>query len=308
MIRLAVPSLFTIALLSSCVAAGDQMVFARTPLPDSPRLQGRQITEASGLTSSIRRDGFLWLVNDSGAGPILHLAGLDGSDRGSIRVEGATNTDWEALAGFSWKGAAYLLIADIGDNNARRDHLTLYLLPEPELPADGAVVSGSIKPQRTIRFRYPDGPRDGESVAVDAAAGKIILISKRTNPPEVYQLPLDPRADGILTAERIGTTDVRPPPGGLPHPFGSQPTDLAISPDHSLAAVLTYVTVFLFARDPGETWAEAFARKPVALDRHRLVQAEAIAFSRDGNSLFVVSEGVGSPIVRYDRRAADPSR
>jgi hypothetical protein len=59
--------------------------------------------------------------------------------------------------------------------------------------------------------------------------------------------------------------------------------------------------VFLFTRAEGESWEAAFARKPVALEPHRLRQAESVGFSRDGKELFAVSEGGKSPVVRYRR-------
>jgi hypothetical protein len=73
--------------------------------------------------------------------------------------------------------------------------------------------------------------------------------------------------------------------------------------------VVTYVGVFVFPRNAKETWATAFARKPLALPRHGLWQAESIAFARDGKTLFVASEGVRSPLVSYrlQARAAVPA-
>lgn len=95
-----IASLLAANVLSSCVVANEPPIFSRTPLPESPRLQNRQIVEASGLAASVRGGDFLWLMNDSGGEPVLYLAGTDGSDRGSAKVEGAVNVDWEDLAGF----------------------------------------------------------------------------------------------------------------------------------------------------------------------------------------------------------------
>jgi hypothetical protein len=77
---------------------------------------------------------------------------------------------------------------------------------------------------------------------------------------------------------------------------------LDFNPQGDLAAVLTYARVFLFHRRPGETWPQAFARKPERLRRHGLEQAEALAFSSDGQSIHVLSEGAGSPVVIYKKR------
>ena len=267
--------------------------------PKAALVQAPAANETSGLAATVGGGDGLWLVNDSGGQPMLYLADRDGADRGKIKVEPATNLDWEDLAGFSWQGKPYLLIADVGDNEGRRASCMLYVVPEPAMPPAGGLLSGTVKPAWTIEFRYPDGPRDCEAVAVDALRGKVILLSKRTVPPAVYELPLAPGKGGVVTALKIGTTDVTPPPGGFPHPYGAQPTGLDLSADGTLAAVVTYLGVFVFPKNRGESWAEAFARKPVLLPRHGLFQAESIAFSRDGKSLVVVSEGARSPLVVY---------
>lgn len=154
-------------------ATGEQ-VFVKVPKPS--RLQAPAANETSGLAATVSGDEGLWLVNDSGGEPVLYLVGQNGADRGRVRVETATNLDWEDLAGFSWQGKPYLLIADVGDNEARRATCTLYIVPEPARPHAGDAISGSVTPAWTIEFRYPDGPRDCESVAVDAVREKVILI------------------------------------------------------------------------------------------------------------------------------------
>ena len=163
--------------------AAEEFEWAKAP--KAALLQVPAANEISGLAASARAVDGLWLINDSGGEPMLYLAGLDGADRGKVKVEPATNVDWEDLAGFSWQGKPYLLIADVGDNEGRRASCTLY------------------------------------------------------------------------------------------------------------------IGVFVFPRNREESWAAAFARKPVVLPRHGLWQAESIAFSRDGKKLFVVSEGARSPIVTY---------
>lgn len=265
---------------------------------DRPVLRAAAVNEASGMAAAHGGGGY-WLINDSGSAARLHRIGPAGEDLGSVAVEGVTNRDWEDLAGFEWKGKPHLLIADVGDNAAQHDSCTLIAVEEPVATA-GKPLAGSVAPVWSIRFRYPDGPRDCESVAVDAKAGKIVLLSKRDRPPRLYELPLRPAGDGIQTAVFVGTTRV-PPPRGTLHPYGEQPTAMDFSPDGRRAAVLSYVGVFVFERAPGEPWAKAFAKNPVMLEPHRLRQAEALAFSRDGQRLIAVSEGLRSPLVIYQK-------
>lgn len=263
------------------------------------QVQAKDITEASGLAVSARDDHFLWTLNDSGGTPEVHLVGIDGADRGKVKITNATNTDWEDIASFKLDGKPWLLVADTGDNKSKRKVVTIHILREPKLPAAGETLDGAVAADWHIDFTYEGGPRDCEAVAVDSVREKIILITKRTQPPEVYELPLRaPEKKGVLTLKKIGRTDVVSPAG---IPFFDRPVGLDITADDSLAAVVTYRSVFLFPRKPDESWADAFSHKPEMLTPHDLPQAESVAFSKDGKSIYVVSEGKNPPIKVYQR-------
>ena len=266
----------------------------------APKIQSTAITEASGLAISSVNPDFMWIVNDSGGTPDIHLVNTEGASRGKVRLQDATNIDWEDLASFSLDGKNYLLVADTGDNNSKRKSSILYILPEPTLPAKGKILEASTSSSWRIQFQYEGGPRDCESVAVDAKAGKIILISKRTDPPEVYEMPLRPPLKPVIqTAHKIGTTSVKSMDGLIP--FRDQPTGLDITANNSLAAVITYYGIFLFPRQANESWAVAFSHAPTALPPHLLGQAESVAFSKDGKTIYAISEGKNSPIKSYHR-------
>ncbi|GAA5123699.1 hypothetical protein JIN84_11705 [Luteolibacter yonseiensis] len=265
------------------------------------KLQPSPIKEASGLAISSADPGFMWIINDSGGTPDIHLTTTDGTYRGKVTLKDAKNVDWEDLDSFTLDGKNYLLVADTGDNDSKRKDRTLHILREPALPADGKSLDATAAAVWKIKFQYEGGPRDCESVGVDTQAGKILLISKRTKPPEVYELPLRPSEKaGTLVAKKIGTTSVKPTVTTI-LPYQDQPCGLDISADNSLAAVVTYHTVFLFPRQPKESWADAFARQPAALAPHHLGQAESVAFSKDGKSIYTVAEGKSSPIRIYQR-------
>ena len=267
---------------------------------ETPKIQSAAITEASGLAFSATHPDFIWIINDSGGTPDIHLVNTNGTYWGKVKLRDTRNIDWEDLASFSLDGKNYLLVADTGDNNSQRKSSTLYIILEPTLPELGKILDVTVPPAWQIQFQYEGGPRDCESVAVDTKAGKIILISKRTQPPEVYELPLGaPKNPGIQTARMIGKTLVKSMDGIIP--FRDQPVGLDIAADNSLAAVVTYAGVFLFPRQSGENWAAAFSRAPTPLRPHLLGQAESIAFSKDGRTIYLVSEGKNSPIMRYKR-------
>jgi hypothetical protein len=292
---------FLLGMASTALAAEPTVAFV--PATEKAAIQSEDIKEASGLAVSSRDDGFFWIVNDSGSAPAVHLIESGGADRGKVTVAQARNIDWEDLVSFSIDGTAYLLAADTGDNDARRESCTLYILREPRLPAAGENLAVTFKAEWKIDFRYEGGPRDCESVAVDVPGRKILLLSKRTDPPEVHELPLMPQEKrGLITTRKTGVIRV-PSPADKLLPFGNQPTGFDIVPDNSLAAVVTYYGVFLFPRKPDESWAQALSNKATVLAPHCLPQAESVAFCKDGKSILVISEGRRSPIVRFQRKS-----
>lgn len=264
--------------------------------------------EASGLAASRRAPDLLWTHNDSGGEPVLYAVGTDGKFRGSLRLRGARNEDWEDVASFTLDGTAWLLVGDVGDNGARRPYVELHLVAEPppaDLRPDRELI---VTPAWTRRVRFPDGPRDCESVAVDPAERAIYLLSKRDNPPRLYRLPLPPGPEPVAIAEFAGRVpqvalleqnDV--PLLDLVARFTSLVTAMDFNADGTAAVVLTYGEPLLFLRRPGESWAIALAGKPTALGAHGLPQAEGACFSADGRSVYVVSERLPR-LVRYDRR------
>ncbi|KAA2286217.1 hypothetical protein [Arenimonas fontis] len=261
-----------------------------------------EVDEISGLAASRTRPGHYWAINDSGNAAVLAL--LDGRGRfmGSVPAP-VPNVDWEDLASFELDGRRYLLIADTGDNGGLRRELALQVLEEPRSLEQAPTLAW------TVRFRWPDGPRDCEAVAVDPARGEILLVSKKRVPPELFRLPL--RAEGLQVAELLGTLQ------GIPQPsaedlarnpvygrYRSQVTAADLGPDGRILAVLTYRAVHYLEREAGTGWAEALARPVQSLPMPWMPQAEAIAFSVDGRELRVASEQLPSPILRYRLKAS----
>ncbi|WP_147652779.1 hypothetical protein [Vulcaniibacterium gelatinicum] len=270
-----------------------------------PRLSGlildAELDEVSGLAPSRHHADTLWVIEDGGNGAVLHAVGRRGGRRASLRLEGVANTDWEDLARFDRDGRSYLLVADVGDNGGLRRTLQLHAVVEPLALEDG----GRLRPAWSLAFRWPDGPRDCEAMAVDAERGQVLLISKRRRPPELFVLPLRPHGPAVLTARRIARL------GGLPAPdpvllreaptrarTQAQVTAADLSPDGRTLAVLTYRHVVLYARAPGQPWAAA-VRAPVAV--HPLPgwmhQAEALAWARNGRGVYVTGEFSPAPLL-----------
>lgn len=259
-----------------------------------------QLNEVSGLAVSRQHDDVLWLHDDGANPPRLFAVNTHGSRLATYRIEGVTKTDWEDLAAFELDGKHYLLIADTGDNGGLRKTLQLHVVEEP-----ATLKNAELTPAWSIAFRWPDGARDCEAVAVDARRGEVLLISKKRTPPELFSLPLRPPAGELLTASRLGTL------AGMPTPdperlrqapkrarFDSQVTAAALSPDRATLAVMSYRHLLLYSRSEGQNWADAVASPPRVSVLPWLPQAEALGWAADGQSLYATGEFIPAPLYR----------
>lgn len=126
--------------------------------------QDPRIAESSGLAVV---DGLVVTVNDSGYAPRVYAV-----DPATGRTVGETMwtgplRDAEALAP---GGGGTVWVGDIGDNGNVRDFVRVVRLP---------VGRGT----RTVsvphhELRYPDGPRDAETLLVHPGTGQVIVVSK----------------------------------------------------------------------------------------------------------------------------------
>jgi len=269
-------------------------------------LANRELNEVSGLACSRLNHDVLWAINDSGSGPYLYAVDTRGAHLGKVRVRNALNQDWEDLASFQLRGVAYLLIADVGDNQEVRTDYLIYVIEEPAIEQTNDPAGQSVAWNYRIRFIFEDGSRDCESVAVDLQGQQIILLSKRSVPPILYRLPLsNQNGDRIQVARRLTEVSSIPQPtlqDIIEDPrfgrFRSQPTAMDVSPDGSTAVILTYKSGFVFQRRLKEDWAQAFNQIPQQIKLPRLRQAEALCFAADGRTLFITSEKIPAPLLR----------
>lgn len=278
-------------LLAGCAASS--LPFAQL----SGLILDPELDEISGLAASHVQPDTLWVHNDGGNAPVLYAIGKRGGVRARLRIAGVVNTDWEDLAAFDLDGRHYLLIADTGDNGGLRHSAQLHVVEEPARLADGVVV-----PAWSIAFRWPDGPRDCEAVAVDAAQGQVLLISKRHRPPELFVLPLRP-AHGVQVARRVGALAGIPAPDPAElrdHPRAArirhQVTAADLSPDGRRLAVLSYTELLVYTRRPDEAWPSAVARAPTVHALPWLPQAEAVAWATGGQALYATGEAMPAPL------------
>lgn len=271
--------------------------------PEEPfaRLAGlvvdERLRETSGLAASRTHADVLWMLNDGGNDAAVYAVSRRGRVLARFAVEGVANTDWEDLAAFELDGRRYLLVADTGDNGGLRRTLQLHALPEPD-----ALRDGTLRPAWSIAFRWPDGARDSEAMAVDAAAGQVLLVSKKRRPPELFAVPLGPSTRRVV-ARRLGTL------AGIPQPtpqerkarhsrtaLKGQVTAADVAPDGLRLAVMTYHDLAVYTRAPGEAWGKAVARAPQVHALPWIPQAEAMGWSAGGRGLFATGEFSPAPL------------
>jgi hypothetical protein len=235
------------------------------------------IPESSGVVESPARPGVFWTHNDSDGRARIFAVDGEGSLRGTVRVTGARNRDWEDLAAGPCGGGHCLYIADVGDNLERRTDPAIYRVPEPS-PGDDATL-----PADRFPVRFPHGPRDVEAIYLLPGERLFLVTKGRNHRVEVYRVPapLD-RPREPLELERIQRlTRISP---ALPrHVTGG-----ASTPQGDLVALRTYETLTLYRPDDDGRLEEVSGSR-VNLRHLREPQGEAVAFL-PGNRIVLTSE------------------
>lgn len=238
-----------------------------------------ELPEGSGLAASRRTPSRFWSHNDSGA-PVLFSLDSNGRVIGRLGLSGAAVEDWEAVAVGSCPSGSCIYLADIGDNNAERDRITIYRISEP------AEASGSATASDVFHAAYPDGAHDAESLLV-APDGRLYIVTKgETGPVALYRFPSDLRAETTMRLERVGG-----PRDPRPSARTDRITDGAVSPDgrwvvlRSVQALMFYRAADLLAGNWRETGRVAVATVGEP-------QGEGVTFGAD-NSVYLMSEGGG---------------
>jgi len=246
----------------------------------------KKINEASGIVASRTNKNLFWVLNDSGNKPYLYGINSKGELLCTLKSMGVKNHDWEDIAAFRYKGVSYILIADIGDNRAKRKKYRLHFMKEPNINEISKTIS--LRPAWSTKFTYEDGARDCESIAVDVTHKKILLLSKRDTPPVLYELPLK-KKDKKAVAKRVGLFKIIP-----------QPTAMDIAADGHSAVVLTYHDAYYFHFLNTVDWSEALLSTPKKIQLPYLRQGESICFDAVGKSIYITSEKVPAPLLKVD--------
>jgi len=252
------------------------------------------LKEASGIVASRRNPGVLWVHNDSGDSARVYAINAKGTLLGIYRIAGAQLLDWEdiAIGPGPDPNQDYLYIGDIGDNRAKRPSVTVYRIREPKVDPNQSLTDTVIGPADSINLRYPDRPRDAETLIVDPLNSDIYIISKREIFSKVY------RAAHPYSTSKTSTLDI----------VATIPWGLAVggdvSPDGNLVIVRGLHNASIWQRPKGQELWRAFTGRQLKVELLEEPQGEAICFDSQGRGYFTISEMPHPPLYYFGSSTA----
>jgi hypothetical protein len=296
------------SIFSGCFAAfptENDNSAARKVSPDwlAPNVVGRiesgEITESSGIAPSRCQPDVLWTHNDSGDDAFIYAINPKGERKGTWKIPNARNIDWEDIAAFKDKnGACFLYIGEIGNNELKRSEFVVYRVREPQV-SDENKSSSKKDPLATedaeaIRFSYPDGTHNAETLMVQPQTGDIYVLTKQVSQPAgVYKLAANSQNE---RSEKIAEITVPAIPNGLL-------TGGDISPDGRRVVVCDYFSAYeLILPNSASNFDEIWKQTPLVIELGKREIGEAVGFSADGNSIFATSEKKNSPVIEVKKK------
>lgn len=233
------------------------------------------LSETSGIAISINNPGMLWAHNDSGHSNTIFLIEISTSEiKAQYKITGTNNTDWEdmEIAINPDNNEPYLYVADTGDNSEKRLSYTIYKFKEPvyqETHTSKGTIVWSPEDLSVIKFTYPDGSHDTETLLVDPITQDIFLVTKRDFVSTLYVAPFPQETTNTLY--KAGAFSFKEASGG------------SVSLDGKKILIKTRQEIFYWTVSENETFVETLAKTPVKAPYIGEPQGEAICFDEDYN-------------------------
>ncbi|PIE89225.1 MAG: hypothetical protein CR997_12300 [Acidobacteria bacterium] len=262
-------------------------------------VQDQQLSEISGLVYSQLNPQIIWVHNDSGGEPSVFALNAFGSTAAVLHLDIPAITDVEDIA-TGYLSAAHhqvLFLGDIGDNDAVRSSIAIYMVAEPVVyPCQDAAGPFEVTLTPTaFHLTYPDGARDAETLLFDPQNEELFVVSKRDFPVgRLYRVPKPWVPDENMELEYLLDISVAFPVGG------------DVSHDGSQIVVKNYMQPFsdhayLWFRSAGTDLWEAFSASPCSLPLIQEPQGEAIGFNPFSGGYATISEGLYPAVHCFDR-------
>lgn len=248
--------------------------------PEVFDLENSSLVEQSGVAASANNDSVLYIHQDGGNSPEVYLISKKGKNIGTIILNGVTNRDWEdiAVGPGPVENQSYIYVGNIGDNNSVYPDISIYRFPEPNLSVFSSTKTITITNFDKIRMKYPDGPKNAESLIVDPLTKDILIASKESNVAKIYSLSFPQDISKTSTLKPLLTI-----------PFNKL-TAGDISSDGTEILLRSTGGVWLWKRYPEQSVSQALLSIPVMIPVQLGYQGEGIAFSHSGSGFYTTSE------------------
>jgi hypothetical protein len=268
------------------------------PLVIKGKLTAEINNETSGLAASSVNKGLLYIHNDSGDTSRFFLIGANGTLKAIYTFKanplikhGVTDCE-DIAAGTGPQGKRYVYIGDIGDNNAKRKHIIVYRVKEPKVKHSAGIFAGTVKAD-PLYLKYPDGPRDAETLMIDPVEKLFYIISKREDSVSVYTAPLLFKGGDTVTLVKRAALFFEGANSGKWICGGD------ISGDGSGVLVKNYLKVYYWKRKGKEPVWQLLMTPPREMPYKVEQQGEAVGFATDKKGYYTISEGMHPEVYYY---------
>jgi len=300
------------------------------PVCEAPEEVGKTdalLTELSGLAASCQHPGHYYAVNDSPKYPQVFVMAENGEVVGTINITNISSGhrfgrtghgDWEAVSvgpcgvqssnssSNCHSGAHCVYVADIGHNCARRsencsflrDEYSIIKLQEPDVLNSDMEIQGV-----RLRFTYPDGRHDGESLMA-TPQGELYVLSKTDEGISSLYSLVGINPSTMITARRIVNVSV----SGEALTSGEQrarffsDAALAKGMDGTIYGITlrTQLAVMYFPRIANGSFKDTLSQPACKLPSPQLVQSEVLTWNQPGDPIYFLtsSEKPGSPVMK----------
>lgn len=251
------------------------------PIPVIYNLARTDLYEISGVAASRVNAGVLYIHNDSGNPNQIYLTNGNGANLGTLTLTSVGNRDWEdiAVAPGPVAGISYVYVADIGDNNSQYSSVFIYRFPEPNLSGKTLPYVADVTALDIIELKFPNGPRNAETLMVDPLTKDIYIASKESNQSQIFV---------ARYPQSISTATVMTPVVQL---YFNKATAGDISPDGTEILLRSNELIWYWKLSPGMSIASALLTQPkVAPYANNELQGEGICFAADGSGYYTDTE------------------
>lgn len=257
-----------------------------SPVPVVNDLARTDLLEISGVAASRINPGVLYIHNDSGNPNQVYMTDSTGANRGTLTLTQVGNRDWEdiAVGPGPIAGKSYVYVGDIGDNDSKYSSVYVYRFPEPDLTGLSSPAVININSVDIIELKYPNGPRNAETLMVDPLTKDIYIASKSSNISQIFV---------VRYPQSTSSVTVMTPVVQL---YFDHATGGDISPDGTEILLRSNQLIWFWKLPAGTSISAGLLTAPeVAPYANNEPQGEGIGFAADDSGYYTDTEIRGYP-------------